>query len=71
FNARPRQKKATPEVAAFILALGTLGNIRSDINQVLKDRFAHTFVPPERVESIFSAIEAIANRIHADLGNDR
>ena len=70
-KAKPRRTKATPERAALIVALGTLGFIRSDINQVLKDRWAYKFVEPERVESIFARIEAIADHIHNSLENDR
>lgn len=70
-KAKPRRTKATPERAALIAALGTLGFIRSDINQVLKDRWAYKFVQPERVEGIFARIEAIADHIHNGLENDR
>ena len=70
-KAPPRRTKATPERAALIVALGTLGFIRSDINQILKDRWAYKFVEPERVESIFARIEAIADHIHNSLENDR
>lgn len=66
-KSKPRLKKATPERVALIKALGALGNIRADINQVLKDRFAHTFVEPERLENVFVAIENIAYKIHDEL----
>lgn len=66
-RAKPRQIKATPERAAWIKALGTLGHIRADLNQVLKDRWAYKFVTPERVEGIFAALDRIAHQIHTDL----
>ena len=70
-NAQPVRHKASPERAALIVALGPLGSIRSDINQVLKDRWAYKFVEPERVEGIFARIEAIAEHIVNSLENDR
>ena len=66
-NTKPRSPKATPDRIALIKSLGTLGNIRADINQVLKDRQHHKFVEPERVETVFTAIETIAYRIHEEL----
>lgn len=68
FGDPPRQPKATPERAAFIKALGMLGFIRSDINQILKDRFAHQFVNPDRAEKAFSDIREIADALHDLLG---
>lgn len=70
FDIPPRQKKATPDRAALIKALGQLGFIRSDINQLLKDRWAYKFVAPEQVDKVFKAIEAIADHIHNDLEHD-
>ena len=67
-NAKPRLVKASPERAALIKALGTLGNIRADINQILKDRFAHEYVPIERVDKVFTAIEDLADKILTELG---
>lgn len=70
-QAKPRFPKASPDRAALIKALGILGFVRSDINQILKDRWAYKFVAPERVESVFDRIEAIADHIHNQLENDR
>lgn len=69
-NAKPRQPKAQPHEVAAIKALGTLGNIRADINQILKDRFSHVFVHPQRMEKSLTDIEEIANHIHNILAND-
>lgn len=68
-NAKPRRKKATPERLALIAGLGSLGNIRSDINQLLKDRWAYKYVTPEQLQKAFAAIEAIAGTILNDLSD--
>lgn len=68
-NAKPRSRKASPERLALIAALGTLGNVRADINQLLKDRHAHKFINPQDVQSVFAAIEKIADHIQTDLSN--
>lgn len=70
-QAPPRRTKATPDRAALIKALGPLGSIRADINQLLKDRWAYKFVNPDQVERVFKAIEDMANHILNDLENDR
>ena len=70
-RSQPRRMKATPERAALIKALGPLGAIRADINQLLKDRWAYKFVNPEQVERVFKAIEDMADHILNDLENDR
>lgn len=66
---KPRRKKATPERLALIAGLGSLGNIRADINQLLKDRWAYKYVTPDQVQSVFAAIEAIAEIIKSDLAD--
>ena len=63
-NAKPRSKKSAPHVVEAVKALGTLGNIRADINQILKDRFSHVFVHPDRMEKGIKAIENIADHLH-------
>jgi len=68
-GAKPRRKKANPERLALIAALGTLGNIRSDINQLLKDRHAHRFTKPVDVKNVFTAIEKIADQIQINLSD--
>lgn len=70
-GAKPRSRKATPERLALVAALGTLGNIRADINQLLKDRHAHRFTKPQDVKAVFRAIEKIADHIQTDLSNGR
>jgi len=68
-GSKPRRKKIDPERKALIAALGTLGNIRADINQVLKDRYSYKFVQPTTVNDVFAAIETIADKIQNDLSN--
>lgn len=67
--AKPRSRKVTPERLSLITALGTLGNIRADINQLLKDRHAHRFVKPDDVQKVFIDIRKIAHQIQMDLGD--
>ena len=66
-GAKPRCLKATPETVSLLKGLGELGHIRSDINQILKDRWAYKFVPPVRVSEVFLAIESISTAIHENL----
>jgi hypothetical protein len=63
-KAKPRQQRALPHEVEAVKALGTLGNIRADINQILKDRFSHVFVHPQRMEQGLKAIEDIATHLH-------
>jgi hypothetical protein len=63
-GVKPRHKKASPERAALITALGQLGYIRSDINQLVKDRLSHKFVNPEQAERAIASIESLALEIH-------
>jgi len=69
-NAKPRVKPKNLERTELIKYLGNLGNIRADINQILKDRWAGKFVKPEQVSNAFASIEEIADRIHNTLSND-
>lgn len=69
-NAKPQRRQATPERQALIKALGQLGHIRADINQLVKDRQAHHFVKPEDAEAAFKAITLIADQILNDLSGD-
>jgi exoribonuclease R len=65
-NAKPRQrKKPAPPIEKAIESLGQLGSIRADLNQILKDRFVHTFIKPERAEKAFKAIEDLSNHLHS------
>lgn len=66
-NMKPLRKKATPERLALIAGLGSLGNIRSDMNQLLKDARAFRHIQPERVENLFALIEAMADTIQTEL----
>lgn len=68
-NAKPRRKKATPERLALVAGLGSLGHIRSDINKLLKDRWAYKYVTPEQVQKAFTDIEAAADTILNALSN--
>ena len=63
-NAKPRQQRALPHEVEAVRALGTLGNIRADINQILKDRFSHVFVHPDRMAKSLKDIESIATHLH-------
>lgn len=65
FSAKPRRKKSTPERVSLITHLGQLGNIRADINQLVKDRYKH--VDAQQLDRIFTAIETIAYKIHNEL----
>ncbi|TDE08053.1 plasmid mobilization protein [Dyadobacter psychrotolerans] len=62
-NSKPRRRKSDPDRLALIADLGSLGHIRADINQMLKDRWAYKYVTPEQVQKVFSDIEAIADKI--------
>lgn len=71
-NAKPRRDKITPERQALIRYLGELGNIRADLNQLVKDRQAHHFLKPESVDAALQGIAALSDLLHAELsGNDR
>ncbi len=69
-NAKPRRQTTTPERQALIKGLGQLGNIRADLNKLVKDRQAHHFVKPEDAEAAFKAITLIADQIHINLSGD-
>jgi hypothetical protein len=69
-NAKPRRRPLDPDRKVLISSLGSLGHIRADINQMLKDRWAYKFVDAARVDSAFTSIEAIADKIHNTLSND-
>lgn len=66
-GVKPNRPQATPERQALIRALGQLGNVRADLNQLVKDRQAHTFVKPEDAEAAFKSIALIPDMIHAEL----
>ena len=68
-RAKPRRMKATPEQQAIIKGLGQLGNIRADINQLVKDRQKHHFVKPEQVEATLQAITDLADQLLKLSGN--
>lgn len=68
-KAKPRRVKATPEQQAFIKGLGQLGNIRADINQLVKDRQAHHFVKPEAVDAALNSITDLADQLFKLTGN--
>lgn len=63
-KAKPRQPKAQPHEIEAVKALGRLGNIRADLNQILKDRFSHVFVHPDRMEKALQAVENMADQLH-------
>ena len=65
FGAKPRRKKATPERIALITALGQLGNIREDINRLVKDRYK--YVDPDRYKRALTDLEILAHLIHDQL----
>lgn len=69
-NAKPRRPTTTPERQTLIKALSQLGNIRADLNQLVKDRQAHRFVKPDDAEAVFKAITQIADQIQADLSGN-
>ena len=69
-RAKPRRSTATPERQALIKGLGQLGNIRADLNKLVKDRQAHHFVKPEDAEAAFKAITLIADQIQLNLPDD-
>jgi hypothetical protein len=69
-NAAPRRPKVTPERQALIKGLGLLGNIRADINRLVKDRHAHLFVKPEEAEAALTALTILADKIHSELSGD-
>ena len=62
-RAKPRRVQASPERRAIIASLGQLGNIRADINQLVKDRQAHSFVRPEDVSAALSSITRLADEL--------
>ena len=65
--SKPRRRRLSPELGVLIRALGTIGNIRADLNQILKDRWAHRYVRPSQIESIFDSLSKISNAIHDNL----
>lgn len=69
-NAKPRRQTTTPERQALIKWLGQLGNIRADLNKLVKDRQAHHFVKPEDAEASFKAITLLADLILSELSSD-
>ena len=83
-QAPPRKRIATPERAELIKALAQLGflrsdmsHVRADINQMLKDRFAHKYMRPEQVEAslaalekAIAAVEAISDKVFNSLENE-
>lgn len=69
-KAKPRQRrKPAPHEVEAVKALGRLGNIRADINKILKDRFSHVFVHPQRMEDALKSLENLADEIHLILKN--
>jgi hypothetical protein len=69
-RAKPRRSTATPERRALITGLGMLGNIRADLNKLVKDRQAHHFVKPEDAEAAFNSITILADLIQSELSGD-
>jgi len=63
-GAKPRNRKAKPHELEAVKALGQLGNIRADINQILRDRFSNRFVNPDRVDKALSAIVELGQHLH-------
>ncbi|MCE6993194.1 plasmid mobilization protein [Dyadobacter sp. CY323] len=68
-GSKPRRQPADPIRREQIAALGKLGNIRSDINQLLKDRWAYKYVTPEQVSKTFADLETAADAIQTALSN--
>lgn len=67
---KPKQKKTTPERVALIAGLGNLGNIRADLNQILKEqRTSYSVLKLDRIQQIFALIESTADAIHTELQN--
>ncbi|GAB3754737.1 plasmid mobilization protein [Spirosoma pomorum] len=69
-RAKPRRQTTTPERQALIKWLGQLGNIRADLNKLVKDRQAHHFVKPEDAEASFKAITLLADLVLLELSGD-
>jgi hypothetical protein len=69
-GVKPNRPTTTPERQALIRGLGQLGNIRADLNRLVKDRQQHHFVKPEDAEAAFKAITLIADQINIDLSGD-
>ena len=69
-RAKPRRQTATPERQALIKWLGQLGNIRADLNKLVKDRQAHHFVKPEDAEASFKAVTMLAELIQIELSGN-
>jgi len=65
FGEKPRRKKATPERVALITALGQLGNIREDINRLVKDRYK--YVDSDGFKRALADLENLAHAIHDQL----
>lgn len=67
---KPKQKKTTPERLALIAGLGNLGNIRADLNQLLKEqRSSYSLIKSERILHTFALIEFMADTIQNELHN--
>jgi hypothetical protein len=66
-NAKPRRQTTTPERQALIKWLGQLGNIRADINKLVKDRQAHHFIKPEDAAAALRSVTMLADLIHLEL----
>ena len=69
-NAKPRRPASTPERQALIKYLGQLGNIRADLNKLVKDRQAHHFINPDDAAASFRAITLLADLVLAELSGD-
>lgn len=69
-KAKPRRQASTPERQALIKWLGQLGNVRADINQLVKDRQAHHFVKPEDVEAALKSVVNLSDLIHSELSGN-
>ena len=66
-RSKPRRARVTPELQALVTGLGVLGNIRADINQLIRDRHAYRFVKPEDVEAALKAVSTLADLILSEL----
>ena len=69
-RAKPRRVRSTPERQALIKYLGQLGNIRADLNKLVKDRQAHHFVNPDDAAASFKAITLLADLVLLELSGD-
>lgn len=69
-RVRPRRERATPERQALIKWLGQLGNIRADLNKIVKDRQAHHFVKPEDAEAAFNSVTMLADLVQIELSGN-